>query len=128
MKENKILIVEDESIIAFDLEACLVDFGYDVVGVTGFGEEAIKLADELKPDLVLMDIMLKGQMDGVTAAQRINNKSPVIFLTAYANSATIERAETTKPYGYLNKPFDDKVLYATVEQALNKRRQENMGK
>ena len=118
----KILIVEDESIVALDLQARLRRLGYHVIGTAATGDEAIKLADDGRPDLALMDIRLKGGMDGIEAAQHLRAKfnTPVIYLTAHADDATLQRAKTTAPFGYLTKPFEERELHSTLDMALYK--------
>ena len=104
MNENpRILVVEDEAIVAMALRGRLENLGYDAVGVVASGEEAIEKADELRPDLVLMDIRLSGAMDGIEAAEliRVRFDIPVVYLTAYADQATLDRAKLTGPFGYL---------------------------
>lgn len=122
MQSAKILIVEDEALVALDLSHQLHDLGYQVCGTADNGLDAIALAGLHRPDLVLMDIVLKGEMDGVTAAQHIGNggQIPVIFLTAYSDKATVERAAQSAPYGYLTKPFQPRELQAAIEIALYK--------
>jgi signal transduction histidine kinase len=120
--DKTILIVEDESIVALDLKRRLEALGYEVVGMVPSGERAIEQVASMLPDLVLMDIKLKGRMDGVEAAEAIRARFdlPVIFLTAYADTETLARAKHTRPYGYLVKPFEDQDLHTTVEIALYK--------
>ncbi len=120
--DKTILIVEDESIVALDLKQRLQFLGYEVVAIASSGEQAIEQAASSQPDLVLMDIKLKGKMDGVEAAEVIRDRHglPVIFLTAYADKETLDRAKHTQPYGYLIKPFEDKDLRTTLEIALYK--------
>ena len=122
MKQKHILIVEDERIVSDDIRISLQKFGYAVSGTAVSGEEAIKKAEKLRPDLVLMDIVLKDEMDGIDAATLICARFdiPVVYLTAYADDKTLERAKITEPFGYLLKPFDDKDLHTTVEMALYK--------
>ncbi|MFP3975499.1 MAG: response regulator [Dehalococcoidia bacterium] len=126
MSEAKILITEDESITAEDMRRSLHDMGYSVVGVVDSGEEAIEKAEEYEPDLVLMDISLAGEMDGIEAAEQIHSRFniPVVYLTAYANENTIERAKITEPYGYVIKPFEDRELHSNIQMALYKHRME----
>jgi len=126
MAEVRILIVEDEGIEALDLEYRLESMGYAIQGIVATGEEAVDKAEELRPDLILMDIMLQGEIDGVTAAERIRARLdiPVIFLTAYADEKTLQRAKITEPYGYLVKPFQERELYITIDMALYKHRME----
>ena len=103
-----ILVVEDESIVAKDIQVCLRKLGYDVVGNVSSGEEAVLKAEEFDLDLVMMDIMLKGEMSGIEAADIIRKKKsiPVIFLTAYTDRNTVDKAKETEPYGYIIKPFN----------------------
>jgi diguanylate cyclase (GGDEF)-like protein/PAS domain S-box-containing protein len=120
MSPTRILVVEDESVIAFDLELQLTSLGYQVVGVAANGKDAVKRADTLCPDIVLMDIHLDGDMDGVEAARWVRERYriPVVFLTAYAETNTLKRAEASQPYGYLVKPCDGRELHATLQMAL----------
>lgn len=117
-----ILIVEDEMIVARDLQIRLTQMGYNVPHITGSGEEAIGLARASSPDLMLVDIQLKGDMDGVETARRIkaHAETPVVYLTAHSDPATLDRAKETEPYGYLIKPFKAEELRTTIEMALNK--------
>ncbi len=125
MPEEKILIVEDELIVAEDIKMSLERFGYSVTAIVKTGEEAAKKADELQPDLVLMDIVLKGKMNGIDAAGKIGKLNiPVVFLTAYTDTATLERAKITEPYGYLVKPFEETELHSVIEIALYKSKME----
>ena len=123
---SRILIVEDEQIVAKHIENHLRKGGYDPVGIAAQGEDAIKLAVELQPDLILMDIRLSGSIDGIQAAEKIRSRFniPIIYLTAFADSETLERSRNTEPFGYLLKPFEAKVLYSTIEVALYKHRME----
>ncbi len=122
MSRARILIVEDEGIIAQDIQNTLEKLGYEVPAVAVVGEEAIEKALELRPDLVLMDIVLWGGMDGVEAAERIRKQMciPVIFLTAHSDSATLQRAKVTCPYGYIVKPLVERELRIGIEMALHK--------
>jgi two-component system, cell cycle sensor histidine kinase and response regulator CckA len=122
MNPCRVLVVEDESIVAMDIEDRLVGMGYHLAGWTFSGEEALALAEAQRPDLVLMDIRLQGEMDGITAAERIRNRyqTPVIFLTAYSEDATLDRAKLAEPYGYILKPFDDRELKSAIEIAIHK--------
>jgi PAS domain S-box-containing protein len=117
---TQILVVEDENVVAMDLQNQLQRLGYAVPAIVSSGEEAIRKVEEIHPDLVLMDIRLKGEMDGIEAAEKIKArfKVPVIFLTAYADAATLQRAKATGPFGYILKPFGERELSATVEVAL----------
>jgi two-component system, cell cycle sensor histidine kinase and response regulator CckA len=120
------MVVEDESIVAEDMKAMLEGFGYAVPAVAFSGEDAIKQACETHPDLVLMDIVLKGQMSGVEAVEHIRAHCniPVVYVTAYADEKTVRRAKVTEPFGYLLKPFDAKELQTAIEIALYKHRME----
>lgn len=122
MANARILIVEDESIVAMDIQQSLAGMGYTVAGVVAFGEEAVEQAGALKPDLILMDVMLKGAMDGIEAAERIRQEHsiPVVYLTAYTDDDTLRRAKMTEAFGYLLKPFEDRELRTTIEMALYK--------
>jgi len=121
-KKRKILVVEDESIVAMDLKNRLLGLGYSVPALAHDAEQAIKKAKDIRPDLVLMDIMLQGDLDGIQAANEIQEKLeiPVIMLTAYADEGTLERAKITEPYGYILKPFEERELYTSIEMALYK--------
>ncbi len=120
MSTKKILIVEDESIIAEDISDSLTALGYQVTAIVYSGEEAIQSASEIRPDLVLMDINLQGQIDGIAAAKEIRSrfKIPVIYLTAYADENTLLQVNSTKPFGYIVKPFEEKNLHTTIQIAL----------
>lgn len=122
MSKTNILVVEDESIVAKDIQQSLKKLGYNVIGICSNGEDAIKKAEEEKPHLVFMDIMLKGEMSGIEAANHIREKMniPVIYLTAYADESTLSRAKVTEPYGYIIKPFKEIDLHTSVEMALYK--------
>lgn len=126
MSIPKILIVEDERIVAKDIQINLEQLGYAVPAIAGTGVQAINKAAETYPDLVLMDINLKGEMDGVEAARQIHNlfNIPVIYLTAYSDDKTLERAKLTDPLGYIFKPFKARELHATIQMALSKHRME----
>ncbi len=120
MAKAGILIVEDERIIAMDIKHSLLNLGYDVVGMVASGEDAIIKAGESYPDLVLMDIMLQGEMDGIEAAEEIRNRYniPMVYLTAYANDTILQRAKITQPFGYVLKPFRETELHSNIEIAL----------
>ena len=119
MDKVRMLIVEDERIVAMDLQGRLNSMGYEVVGHSVSGEDAIVKAETLRPDMVLMDIMLDGQLDGIQAAEVIRARFaiPVIYLTAYADTATLERAKITEPFGYILKPFEERELHGHIEIA-----------
>jgi adenylate cyclase len=118
----RILIAEDESVIAIDLAKTLEKLSYRVIGSSRNGKDVIKKAGELKPDLILMDILLDGNITGIQAAEQIMNNYdvPVIYLTAYADPATLEKAKLTEPFGYILKPFDERTLHTSIEMALYK--------
>ncbi len=122
MEHAKILVVEDETIVAKDIQQSLTRLGYEVPATATSGEEAIRKTKEIHPDLVIMDIVLKGQMDGVQTAQEITRRFdvPVIYLTAYADEATLERVKTTSPAGYMLKPYLPNELRTTIELALHR--------
>lgn len=122
MAKVKILIVEDESIVAKDIQNSLKKLGYHISAVVNSGDKAINEVEENRPDIVLMDIMLKGKITGIEAAKEIKDRFslPVIFLTAYADDNTLNKAKITEPYGYIIKPFKEKELQTTIEMALYK--------
>jgi PAS domain S-box-containing protein len=122
MATTRILVVEDELIVAADIEGRLTRLGYEVVGLADRGEDAVRLAGELRPDLVLMDIRLRGDTDGVEAADQIRSRFhlPVVYLTAHADDATLHRAKVTEPFGYVLKPFEERELRTVLEMALYK--------
>ena len=117
---SKILVVEDEAIILLQLEEILHAIGYTVAGLAASGEDAVEKARRLKPDLVLMDIVMPGRMNGIEAAKIITEELdiPVVFVTSYADDTIIEKAKSVKPYGYIVKPFNELVIKVTVEVAL----------
>lgn len=122
MGQIQILVVEDEALVAEAIRRKLEKMGYDVPLTASSGEEAIKIADESSPDLVLMDIILQGKMDGIEAAGQIHSlfNIPVVFLTAYSDERTILRARITEPFGYIIKPFKERELQVAIEIALFK--------
>ena len=117
-----IMVVEDSGIVALDIKQCLLSLGYQVPAVVSSGEEAVDKAIEFGPDLVLMDIMLKGDMDGIEAAAEIRSRLniPIIYLTAYSDRETLKKAKITEPFGYIIKPFEERALHTTIEMALYK--------
>ncbi len=117
-----ILIVEDEHIVAMELKSRLNELGYSVCAAVATGEDAITKSIELLPDLILMDINIKGEFDGVEAAKRIKNQYeiPIIFLTAFTDDKTLDRAKVVEPYGYIVKPFEERELHTTIEIAIHK--------
>ena len=118
----KIMIVEDETLVAKDIEASLTSLGYTVCRAVSSGEDALAFIAQDRPDLILMDIMLKGNLDGIETANRVRRQLdiPVIFLTAYSDAATVGRAKETNAFGYLLKPFEESELRTTIEMALYK--------
>ena len=126
MSKTTVLIVEDEAIVAADLAGKLGQLGYEIAGTTAVGEEAVALACRLLPEVVLMDIRLKGSMDGIEAAEAIRRRAdvPVIYLTAHSDSATLNRAKLSEPFGYILKPFEERELATTIEMALYKHQSE----
>ena len=120
MKDVTVLIVEDEGIVALDLRTQLTDMGCTVVGVALSGRRAIEMAAQTRPDLVLMDVRLKGDIDGVQAAQAISDRfgTPIVFLTALVDKETMERSKAIKGCGYLGKPFTGSGLREVIEAAL----------
>ncbi len=121
MEKEKILIVEDDGIVSLDIESRLVKFGYSVSEMVTTGEEAIQKIEEHNPDLVLMDIVLKGEIDGIETAEIIRSRFdiPVVFLTAFADEERFDRAKHTIPFGYIFKPFQDRDLKITIEMIPN---------
>jgi AmiR/NasT family two-component response regulator len=121
-KKAKILVVEDDRIISLEIKERLEEFNYGVIGSATTGEEAYSLASAYLPDLIIMDIHIEGAMDGIETALKIKNELniPVVYLTAYADDFTIERAKITEPYGYIVKPLDERELKSAVEIALYK--------
>jgi two-component system cell cycle sensor histidine kinase/response regulator CckA len=126
MTKAQILVVEDEGIVALNIQSGLESLGYDVPVVVDSGEEAVEEAERTRPDLVLMDIMLAGELDGVEAAEQIRERFniPVIYLTAYADEDTLRRARIAEPFGYLLKPFEERELHTTIEIALYRHKAE----
>jgi len=124
VQEKSVLIVEDEGVVALSIQAALTKMGYTVVGIAVTGAEALSLAREHKPDVILMDIHIRGDMDGIQTTEKLNEISdiPVIFLTAYADDETVKRALKTKSTSYLVKPYNPRELYSNIEFAIYKRR------
>jgi len=124
--KTSILIVEDDFIVAKVIEKSLIEIGYQIAGMVSSGPEAIAAAEKEQPDLILMDINLQGDMDGITAAEKIQSRQniPVVFLTAFSDQRTFSRALETAPYGYIIKPFQTNTLATTIEVALKKFHQE----
>jgi CheY-like chemotaxis protein len=121
------MIVEDQWVTADDLKRTLERLGYTISSVVGYGENAVEKAESDMPDLILMDIVLKGEMDGIEAANQIHSRLniPVIYLTAFDSRSALERAKITEPFGYMIKPFQERELHSTIEMALYKHRVED---
>jgi DNA-binding LytR/AlgR family response regulator len=128
MSKVNVFVVEDESIVSKDIQHSLKKIGYNVIGVSASGERAIELMKNVKPDIVLMDIMLKGDMNGIDSADVIKREYgiPVIFLTAYADEATLAKAKISEPYGYILKPFKEIDLQTSIEMAIYKHKKEQV--
>ena len=122
MAKTNVLVVEDESIVSKDIQHSLKKLGYNVVGAASTGEKAFELAASESPDIILMDIMLKGNVNGIETAEKVKRELniPVIYLTAYADEATLSKAKVTEPYGYIIKPFKEVDLHTSIEMALYK--------
>jgi len=122
MSKGRILVVEDEAIVALDIQARLTRLGFEVAGHAATGAEALLLAESSRPDLVLMDVMLQGPLDGIDTARKliVCHRLPVIYLTAASDEATLDRAKESGPLGYLAKPFEDHELAVAIEMALVK--------
>jgi CheY-like chemotaxis protein len=122
MANARIMVVEDNNIVVMELRDRLQNLGYAIAAVAPYGEEAIEKAAETRPDLVLMNIRLRGDIDGIEAAKEIRERFdiPVVYLSALTDQDTLRRAEMTEPYGYIIKPFDERQLQATIEMALGK--------
>ena len=126
MSAAKILIVEDEGVVALEIQDQLELLGYEVVGIAITGNEAVRLTAQSQPDLILMDIVLRDSMDGIEAAHQIQQEYdiPVVYLTAHSDEATLQRAKITTPFGYIIKPFNQRDLHITLEMALYKHQME----
>jgi PAS domain S-box-containing protein len=122
VEKARIMVVEDEAVISMEIQDRLTKMGHSICATAVSGEEAVCVATDRRPDLILMDVQLRGEADGVQAAKQIRDKIeiPVIYLTAFADDSTVERARQTEPFGYLIKPFSEKELYAAIEMALYK--------
>jgi len=125
---QKILITEDEAVIAIELEKILAAMGHEVVGTAGSGQQAIEMARRLKPDLILMDIVMPGDVDGIAAAEIIKEEMDVsvVFLTAYAGDQVVERAKRVGPLGYIVKPFQEDQVRAALEVVIYKNEMESL--
>ena len=126
MNKRRIMLVEDEKVVAADIEECVKSLGYEVVGAAATGTEALRLAVKTMPDLVLMDIKLRGVLDGIDVAGALYDqlKIPVVYLTAHADAEILERAKLTAPSGYVLKPFDDRTLRTAIELAFDRHHRE----
>ena len=126
MSKTIILVVEDERIIAMDIQDRLRRWGYNVPEIAASGEEALEKAERIQPNLVLMDIKLQGDMDGIETAKKIQKlyNIPIIFVTAYADETTLSRVKETEPCGIILKPFGERELHTTIETVLNKLKME----
>jgi CheY-like chemotaxis protein len=123
VSKGKILIAEDERIIAWEMESMVMDLGYEVTAITSSGEDTVEKTKEELPDLILMNVKLKGEMDGIEAVQEIQSRYqiPVIDISAYSDEETVCRARGTSPFGYLDKPFRQSDLEIAIESALFRR-------
>ncbi len=126
MTKTRIVIVEDEIIVAEDLKLTLTNFGYDVIAMASTGERAVEIAESEHPDLILMDIVLAGKSDGITTAEQIHARQdiPVIYVTANLDETLLQRVKHTTPFGYIVKPFNDREVYSNIEIALFRHRME----
>lgn len=124
MDKIRILIVEDESLVARDIENMAVSQGYEVCGIASTGDQSIEMAAEFQPDLILMDVIIKGSLDGISTAEKIWDfyRIPIIYVTAYADEHTLKRAKITEAFGYILKPFDERELKIAIEMAYYKSR------
>src|SRR5215470_5007009 len=124
MTSARIMVVEDEAITAEDLQETLTQMGYSVTAVAATAADAIREAERTRPDLIIMDIHIRGDVDGVEAAQTIRRRFdiPAVYLTAHADPNTLSRAKLAEPLGYIIKPFQEPELQATIEMALHKQR------
>ena len=126
MGKVNVLLVEDESIVAKDIQLSLKRLGYNVLGIENTGEKAISSARKLDPDIIIMDIMLKGKINGIEASEKIRKEQniPIIYLTAYADENTLSKAKITEPYAYIIKPYKEIDLHTSIEMALYKHSKE----
>ncbi|MDH5589242.1 MAG: response regulator [Gemmatimonadota bacterium] len=125
-RKIRLFMVEDEAIVAAGIRVSLEDLGYEVLGVAGTSHEAISMLEKERPDIIFMDISIRGGRDGIETAKEVRERwgTPVVFLTAYSDAATLDRAREAEPYGYLLKPFDERSLRPVVEMALHKHKME----
>lgn len=124
MDKIRLLIVEDESLVARDIENMATSQGYEVCGIAASAEQALALANETRPDIILMDVIIRGALDGIAVAEKIWDAYhiPIIYVTAYADEHTLKRAKITEPFGYILKPFDERELKIAIEMAYYKSR------
>jgi len=120
----RVMVVEDERIVAFDLKQRLSELCYEVPAIAASCEEALRKAEQTKPDLILMDIRIQGDLDGIETASRLQSvcPAPIVYLSAYSEDTTLDRARATRPYGYLLKPFSEREMHATIQMALERHR------
>jgi len=126
MNKIRILIVEDENLVARDIANMALTQGYDVCGLASDGDQALEMAAELEPDIILMDVIIKGSIDGISVAKKIwdTYRIPIIYVTSYADEQTLKRAKITEAFGYILKPFDERELRIAIEMAYFKSRME----
>ena len=124
MEKSRIMVVEDEGVVALQIREALEGMGYEVPVIALSGEEALARLLEVEPDLILMDVQLKGGLSGIEAARRLRHRLdvPVVYLTAFSDEKTLDQAQLTEPYGYVLKPFDEKSLHAIIQMSLLKHR------
>jgi two-component system, response regulator PdtaR len=124
--KTRVLVVEDDTVLALDIQMRLHLLGYEVPAILSTGEAAVAEVERNQPDFVMMDIMLRGRSEGTEAALEIHRRfrTPIIFLTAYTDEKTIEKAKQAEPYGYITKPFDDTSLRVTMDIAVHNARME----
>ena len=125
---KRVMVVEDESVISLDIKTSLMRLGYSIAGVAASGDIALRKIRESRPDVILMDIHLKGEMTGIDVSEQVRSELqiPIVFLTANADSSTFKEANQTDPYGYLLKPFEEKELGIAIEIALHKHEKEQI--
>ncbi len=130
MAGKLILIVEDEKITGMDIHQTVRELGYESVGPVASGQDAVTVALALRPDVILMDILLKGPMDGIQAAEAIRSEHscPVIYVTAHSDQTTLDRAKLTEPSGWILKPVDEEELHKAIESALHEQRTEKQSR
>jgi signal transduction histidine kinase len=128
MTKTRVMVVEDERIVALNLERRLTKLGYEISSLATSGSQALQAIERDKPDVVLMDVNIEGEIDGIETASRIPNayNIPVIYLTAYSEEATLQRARGTRPYGFLLKPISERELHATIQMVLERRRADTL--